>query len=58
MNTPGIQSLFRQISSNPAAMQSLMSSDNMRQFSQMMSNNPGLVQQVSIFFKPLDLGLR
>ncbi|KAL3080296.1 hypothetical protein niasHS_012401 [Heterodera schachtii] len=46
MNTPGMQSLFRQISSNQSAMQQLMSQDNMRNFTQMIGSNPAFFQQL------------
>jgi hypothetical protein len=45
MNTPGMQSLMRQVFSNQAAMQSLLSPENMNQFSQMLGN-PQLADQV------------
>jgi hypothetical protein len=44
MNTPGMQSLMRQIFSNQAAVQSLFTPDNMRNFGQMMGN-PALADQ-------------
>lgn len=46
MNTPGIQSLFRQMSSNPAMMQSLMSPENLNQVNNLFAQNPGIIQQV------------
>lgn len=46
MNTPGIQSLFRQMSSNPAMMQSLMSPENLNQVNNLFAQNPGIIQQI------------
>ena len=45
-NAPGIQSLFRQITANPAAMQSLVNPDSMARMAQMMGQNPELMQQM------------
>lgn len=48
MNTPGMQSLMRQVLSNPGAMQSLLSPENMRHFGQMMGGmggSPALMEQ-------------
>ena len=39
MNSPGMQSLMRQILANPAAMQQLFNPDNMRHFGAMMGNS-------------------
>jgi ubiquilin len=38
MNTPGMQSLLRQVLSNQNATQSLLSPENMRQLGEMMGN--------------------
>jgi len=46
MNAPGIQSLFRQITANPAAMQSLVTPDSMARMAQMMGQNPEMMQQM------------
>uniref|UniRef100_A0A915DHZ4 UBA domain-containing protein n=1 Tax=Ditylenchus dipsaci TaxID=166011 RepID=A0A915DHZ4_9BILA len=46
MNAPGMQSLFRQMTSNPTVMQNFMTPDNMRHMNQMMSQNPAMLQQV------------
>lgn len=51
MNSPGIQSLMQQITSNPEALQSMMSPENMQMMQRMMSQNPGLMQQVSVLLK-------
>lgn len=46
MNSPGIQSLMQQITSNPEMMRTMMSPENMQMMQRMMSQNPGLMQQV------------
>jgi hypothetical protein len=45
MNTPGMQSLMRQILSNPSAFQSLINPANMQQFGQMFGN-PAMAEQM------------
>uniref|UniRef100_A0A1I8B6L4 UBA domain-containing protein n=1 Tax=Meloidogyne hapla TaxID=6305 RepID=A0A1I8B6L4_MELHA len=45
MNTPGMQSLMRQILSNPSAFQSLVNPANMQQFGQMLGN-PAVAEQM------------
>lgn len=49
VNVPDIQTLFRQITSNPAAMQNLITTDSIQQMNTMMTQNPALVQQVLFF---------
>ena len=45
MNTPGMQSLMRQILSNPSTFQSLVNPANMQQFGQMLGN-PAMAEQM------------
>lgn len=41
-----MQSLVRQMTSNPSAMQSLLTSDSIKQMNQFMSQNPAFLSQV------------
>lgn len=45
MNTPGMQSLMRQILSNPSTFQNLINPENMQQFGQMLGN-PAVAEQM------------
>ena len=45
MNTPGMQSLMRQVLSNSSTVESLLSSANMQQFGQMIGN-PAMAEQM------------
>ena len=46
LNSPGIQSLMQQITSDPQMLQSMMSSPMMQQAMQSMTQNPELMQQM------------
>ncbi|KAI1716747.1 WD40-like beta propeller repeat domain-containing protein [Ditylenchus destructor] len=46
MNTPGMQSLFRQMTSNPQAMSQFMNPEMLRSVNQMMQQNPAMRQQM------------
>ena len=46
MNAPGMQSLFRQITSNPNVMQNLVTPEAIQQMNNIMAQNPALMQQV------------
>jgi ubiquilin len=46
LNSPGVQSLMQQISSNPQALRSIMSQENMEHMGRMMSQNPAFMEQV------------
>lgn len=46
LNSPGVQSLMRQLTSNPETMRALFNNENMNNMSQMLSQNPAFMQQM------------
>lgn len=48
MNSPGMQSLMRQMTSNPELMRNMFNNDSMSQMTRQLSQNPDFMRQVCL----------